>query len=98
MNRYSNPRDAAPWEAGGLEIGPGDRERERALTNANFPIISRAVYYFSVTNNLKFNTNDSDGRGGVVNAELSIPYERRDEQYHFIKLENTSEKNYCEEN
>lgn len=77
MNRYSNPRDAAPWEAGGLETGPGDRGRERVPMDANFPIISRAVYYFSVTNNLEFNTND--GRGIVVNAELSIPYERRDE-------------------
>lgn len=92
MNRYSNPRDAAPWEAGGVETGPGDRERERVPTDANFLIISRAVYYFSVTNNLEFNTDEPRWSAATVSAELSIPHERREERYNFNELKNTSEK------
>jgi len=38
--------------------------------DANFPIISRAVYYFSVTNNLEFNTNGDDR--DIVNAKPPI--------------------------
>jgi len=70
MNRYSNPHDAAPWEASGLEMGLGDWERERMPMDANFPIVSRAVYYFSVTNNLEFNTNGDDR--DVVDAKPPI--------------------------
>lgn len=78
MNRYSNPRDTAPWEASGLEMDLGDQEHERMPTDANFPIISQTVYYFNVTNNLEFNTN-GDGRGIVVNTKPPILYEREKE-------------------
>lgn len=87
MNRYSNLRDAAPWEAGGLETGPGDRECERVPTDANFLIISRAVYYFSVTNNLEFNTS-GDGRGALVVQSRNFRFctNGGKERYNFNKI------------
>ena len=55
-------------------MGPGDQERERVPSDANFPIISRAVYYFSVTNNLEFNTIAD---GIIVNIRI-LREEKRD--------------------
>lgn len=51
MNRYSNPRDAAPWEGGwptgNGPRGPGVTPRAWEPMDANFPMISRAIYYFN---------------------------------------------------
>lgn len=77
-----------------METGPGDREGERGCpTDANFPIILHAVYYFSVTNNLEFNIR----MAVVIKCDIPpILRERRNEMHDFNKLENTSGKYYRE--
>lgn len=58
MNRYSNPRDAAPWEAGRLEMDPGDRELLREHESLRMPIsrwFHELFIILTLSNNLKFN-------------------------------------------